>query len=126
MDAVASSEKVYILAENENLGLNMDGSWDNIYFGMLQNENNWQRADFYGNTKNCEKKVKIRNTVKKRDLQIWREWPEESCTIRKREFQGERNSLIWKFSKRDELHKEQHYLLNLTVSSLLECLEKIF
>ena len=37
-------------------------------------------------------------------------------------FQGER--LIWKFSERDKLHKEQHYLLNLTVSSLLEFLDK--
>ena len=66
MDAVASSEKVYIPAENEDLGINMDGSWDNIYLGMLQNEYNWQRTDFYGNTKNCEKKIKIRNTMKKR------------------------------------------------------------
>ena len=39
-------------------------------------------------------------------------------------FQGERNRLIWKFSERDKLYKEQHYLLNLTVSSLLEFLDK--
>ena len=39
-------------------------------------------------------------------------------------FQGERNRLIWKFSERDKLYKEQYYLLNLTVSSLLEFLDK--
>lgn len=44
----------------------MDGGWVNIYFGMLQNENNWQRTDFCRNTKICEKKIKIRNSVKKR------------------------------------------------------------
>lgn len=44
----------------------MDGGWVNIYFGMLQNENNWQRTDFYRNAKICGKKIKIRNSVKKR------------------------------------------------------------